>query len=119
MHAHLIRRSGLAIMIVAGSVAVRFALGSILTTLPFSACFVSVTLAAQCRGLGPTVLAFVTSFLACDYLFSSPRGSVLSFTSVAEGVQVLVSVGIAAMLGALMLSVQSSKEKLAAQKFML
>jgi len=119
VHVDLIRRSGLAILISIGAVAIRYSLGSILTTLPFSACFVAVTLAARFCGLVPTVLAFVTSFLACDYLFMSPRGSVLAFTSVAEGVQVLVSAGIAAMLGTLMLSVQASKEKLAVRESML
>lgn len=119
MHVALIRRYGLAIVIVCGSVAVRYVLGSILTTLPFSACFVAVTLAARYCGPGPTVLAFVTSFLACDYLFMSPRGSVLTVTTVAEAVQVLVSAGIASMLGALMHSVQASKEKLAIRESML
>ena len=43
MHVEPIRRYGLAIAIVCGSVAVRYLLGSIVTTLPFSACFVAVT----------------------------------------------------------------------------
>jgi len=119
MHAYPVRRYGLAIAIVCGSVAVRYVLGSILTTLPFSACFVAVILAARFCGLGPTVLAFATSFLACDYLFMSPRGSVLKFTSVAEVVQVLVSAGIAGLLSTLMLSVQASKEALAIRQSML
>ena len=119
MHVEPIRRSGLAIAIVCGSVAVRYLLGSIVTTLPFSACFVAVTLAARYCGPGPTVLAFVTSFLACDYLFMAPRGSVLTFTTVAEGVQVLVSAGIAGILGTLMHSVQASREILAIRESML
>ena len=65
------------------------------------------------------MLAFVTSFLACDYLFMAPRGSVLTFTTVAEGVQVLVSAGIAGMLGTLMHSVQASREILAIRESML
>ena len=119
MHVEPIRRYGLAIAIVCGSVAVRYLLGSIVTTLPFSACFVAVTLAARYCGPGPTVLAFVTSFLACDYLFMAPRGSVLTFTTVAEGVQVLVSAGIAGILGTLMHSVQASREILAIRESML
>lgn len=119
MAAGMFRRWGLAALFVVVPVGIRYLLSPILTTLPFSACFVAVTLAARFCGVGGTLLAFVASFLACDYLFMSPRGSVLVFGTLAEAVQVLVSAGIAALLGGLMLAAERAKERLAVRESML
>ena len=65
-----------AVLAVAGAVFLRWQLDPILGDhLPFATLFGAVAVAAWYGGYRPAVLAVALGYLACDYLFTQPRGA--------------------------------------------
>ena len=96
----IFRRYATALAIVAAVLLFRWSLTPIVAgAIPFLPVYIAVTLAAFYCGVGPTVLAFVVTFLASDYLFSPPRRSVFAITTAKQAINHALSVGWSVVAG--------------------
>ncbi len=66
-----LREYGLALLFVAASALVRWALGEVLSPAPFLVFYLAWVVAAAFGGLGPVLLAAITSWLCVDLFFDS------------------------------------------------
>jgi signal transduction histidine kinase len=90
----ILRRYATALAIVGLVLLFRWLLTPIVAgAIPFLPVYIAVTLTAFYCGVGPTVLAFVLTFLASDYLFTPPRRSVFAITTAKQAVNHALSVG--------------------------
>jgi len=96
----ILRRYATALVIVAAVLLFRWSLTPIVAgAIPFLPVYIAVTLAAFYCGVGPTVLAFVLTFLASDYLFTPSRRSVFAITTSKQAVNHALSVGWSVVAG--------------------
>jgi PAS domain S-box-containing protein len=84
---------GVAVVAVVAAAAARLLLDPVLGPyrLPFITFFAAVALAAWYGGRGPGLVAIVLSYLAADWLYLPPRGSILTADPTAEDVIGLVA----------------------------
>jgi signal transduction histidine kinase len=96
----ILRRYATALAIVAAVLLFRWSLTPVISgAIPFLPVYIAVTLAAFYCGVGPTVLAFVLTFLASDYLFTPSRRSVFAITTAKQAVNHALSVGWSVIAG--------------------
>jgi signal transduction histidine kinase len=96
----ILRRYATALVIVAAVLLFRWSLTPIVAgAIPFLPVYIAVTLAAFYCGVGPTVLAFVLTFLASDYLFTPSRRSVFAITTAKQAINHALSVGWSVVAG--------------------
>ena len=96
----ILRRYATALAIVAAVLLFRWSLTPVVAgAIPFLPVYIAVTITAFYCGVGPTVLAFVLTFLASDYLFTPSRRSVFAITTAKQAINHTLSVGWSVIAG--------------------
>ena len=96
----ILRRYATALAIVGLILLCRWSLTPLVgAAIPFLPVYIAVTLTAFYCGVGPTVLAFVLTVLASEYLFTPPRRSMFAITTTKQVVNFAVSLCWAAIVG--------------------
>lgn len=96
----ILRRYATALAIVGLILLCRWSLTPLVgPAIPFLPVYIAVTLTAFYCGVGPTVLAFVLTVLASDYLFIPSRRSMFAITTTKQVVNFAVSLCWAAIVG--------------------